>query len=137
MRNYTPENIIKLEPNEIFVFGSNTEGRHGAGAARTALIKFGAIYGQAKGLQGQSYAIITTELGIKGNATMLNYIKTQLIELIGFADNHPELTFYVTKIGCCLAGFNILQIKMLFSQISKIMIIPDNIILPFEFEYRK
>ena len=51
-----------LEPNQIFVFGSNTQGRHGAGAALIAKQKFGAIYGKAEGLQGQSYAIITKDL---------------------------------------------------------------------------
>ena len=54
--------ITKLEPNQIFVFGSNTQGRHGSGNARAAMDCFGAVYGQAKGLQGQSYAIITKDL---------------------------------------------------------------------------
>ena len=54
--------ILKLKPNQIFVFGSNTQGRHGKGAALCAKERFGAIYGQAYGLQGQSYAIVTKEL---------------------------------------------------------------------------
>lgn len=54
--------ITELPENGIFVFGSNTQGRHGKGAALLAKNKFGAIYGQAKGLQGQSYAIITKDL---------------------------------------------------------------------------
>ena len=37
--------ITQLEPNQIFVFGSNTQGRHGKGAALTAKNKFGAVYG--------------------------------------------------------------------------------------------
>jgi hypothetical protein len=57
----TPENIQSLKSNEIFVFGSNTLGRHGAGAAKQAM-KFGAKYGQARGLQGQTYAIVTKDL---------------------------------------------------------------------------
>ncbi|MDD4109963.1 MAG: hypothetical protein PHS54_00255 [Clostridia bacterium] len=55
-------NIEHLEPDQIFVFGSNTQGRHGAGAALVALQKFGAIYGQSAGWQGNSYAIITKDL---------------------------------------------------------------------------
>ncbi len=39
---YTPENITSLERDDIFVFGSNLEGRHLGGAARVALDKFGA-----------------------------------------------------------------------------------------------
>jgi len=48
---YTPEKIVSLKPNEIFVFGSNAEGRHGKGAALDALKYFGAVYGQPDGLQ--------------------------------------------------------------------------------------
>ena len=54
----TPNHIKELKENEIFVFGSNRQARHGKGAALTARNKFGAIYGQSEGLQGQSYAII-------------------------------------------------------------------------------
>ena len=61
MRYWTGEQITKLEPNYIFVFGSNPEGRHGAGAARSAL-KFGAKYGVGRGLQGQTCALVTKNL---------------------------------------------------------------------------
>ena len=53
---------IKPEDNVIMVFGSNPEGRHGAGAASIALSRFGAIYGQGEGLQGNSYALPTKDL---------------------------------------------------------------------------
>ena len=62
MNRVTPKVIKGLKENEVFVFGSNKQGRHGKGAALTARTKFGAIYGQARGLQGQSYAIVTKEL---------------------------------------------------------------------------
>ena len=61
MKYWTGEQITKLEPNYVFVFGSNPEGRHGAGAARTAL-QFGAKYGIGRGLQGQTYALVTKNL---------------------------------------------------------------------------
>ena len=61
MKQYTPENITDLKPNEVFVFGSNMNGNHAGGAARVAVGKFGAIMGQAEGLQGQSYAIPTLD----------------------------------------------------------------------------
>ena len=54
--------INYLKDNQIFVFGSNTQGRHGKGAALTARLKFGAIYGQPEGIQGKSFAIITKDL---------------------------------------------------------------------------
>ena len=53
---------ITPEPDTIFVFGSNPEGRHGAGSAKVAREQFGAIYGQGEGLQGSAYALPTTEL---------------------------------------------------------------------------
>lgn len=53
---FTPEMITELRDNEVFVFGSNLAGRHAGGAARFAYNKFGAIWGQGEGLQGQSYA---------------------------------------------------------------------------------
>lgn len=34
---YSNEKITHLEPNEIFVFGSNLQGYHGAGAARNGV----------------------------------------------------------------------------------------------------
>ena len=56
-KRVTPEFITELQPNEVFVFGSNLEGMHGGGAALIAYRKFGAIMGQGVGLQGQSYGI--------------------------------------------------------------------------------
>ena len=61
-RRYTPEMITELKENEIFVFGSNLAGAHGGGAARVAYNKFGAVWGQGVGLQGQSYGIPTMHL---------------------------------------------------------------------------
>lgn len=60
-RRFTPENISELKENEVFVFGSNKNGNHAGGAARIAVEKFGAVMGQAEGLQGQSYAIPTLD----------------------------------------------------------------------------
>lgn len=62
MRKTYSGEIKQLHPNQIFVFGSNTQGRHGKGSALIARQKFGAKYGQASGMQGRSYAIITKDL---------------------------------------------------------------------------
>ena len=61
-RRYTPEMITELKENEVFVFGSNLAGAHGGGAARVAYNKFGAVWGQGVGLQGQSNGIPTMHL---------------------------------------------------------------------------
>ena len=94
---FTPDRITELGENEIFVFGSNLAGAHGGGAALLAYRKFGAIWGQGVGLQGQSYGIPTMQGGVE---TIAPYVD----EFITFAEAHPELTFFVTKIGCGIAG---------------------------------
>jgi hypothetical protein len=121
-REYTPGMISALKDNEIFVFGSNLGGMHGGGAARAAYNRFGAVWGQGVGLQGQSYAIPTMQGGVET-------IKPYVDEFIEFAQAHPELKFLMTRIGCGIAGFRDEQIAPLFAA----AIDQDNIILPREF----
>lgn len=99
--------ITELRPNEIFVFGSNLEGQHAGGAAYLAYKRFGAIWGQGVGLQGQSYAIPTMQGGVET-------IKPYVDEFIEFAEQHPSKTFLVTEIGCGIAGFTVGEIAPLF-----------------------
>ena len=115
----TPAFITSLEPNEIFVFGSNLKGMHGGGAAYIAYRKFGAIMGQGVGLQGQSYGIPTMQGGVE---TIRPYVD----EFIQFAKQHQELTFLVTRIGCGIAGFTDDEIAPLFAEAHDV----ENIILP-------
>lgn len=121
-KKYTPEFISSLRPNEIFVFGSNLAGHHGGGAARAAHMKFGAVWGHGVGLQGQSYAIPTMQGGV-------DTIKPYVDRFIHFAKIHPELTFYVTRIGCGIAGFKDEEIAPLFRDALDV----ENIILPKSF----
>lgn len=136
VRQYTPENITSLKPNEVFVFGSNTEGRHGKGAALTAKQKFGAIYGQASGLQGQSYAIITKDLSKGEKSIPLKTIRDQIDNFIDFAKTNPNMVFYVTKLGSSLAGYSVEEIKQQFGAVDLLNSIPNNVILPKEYEVR-
>lgn len=115
----TPEFITELQPNEIFVFGSNLKGMHGGGAAYVAYRKFGAIMGQGVGLQGQSYAIPTMQGGVET-------IKPYVDEFIQFAKEHQNLTFLVTRIGCGIAGFTDDEISPLFEKAHDV----ENIVLP-------
>ncbi len=98
--------IEKLEPNQVFVFGSNTEGRHGAGAAKLAAQKFGAQYGNPSGLQGQSYAIVTKDLKGGQRSVSLEQITQQMQEFAGFAKNTPDKEFLLTPIGTGLGGYS-------------------------------
>ena len=132
----TPEIINHLEPNEIFVFGSNEAGIHGGGAAKTAQEKFGAIYGVPFGLMGQSFAIPTKDKNLE--TLLLSTIQIYLESFIKFAIDNPQLKFYLTKIGCGLAGYTTNNIKStLWKAVDSATNngeLPQNIIIPIEFE---
>ena len=121
-KRISPRWIDTLEENEIFVFGSNLQGMHGGGAARVAHEKFGAVWGEGIGLQGQSYAIPTMHGGVDAIAPYVN-------DFIAFAKEHPELKFLVTEIGCGIAGFRISKMAPLFKEALKM----ENIYLPERF----
>lgn len=121
-REYTPGFIRDLKENEIFVFGSNLAGMHAGGAARVAVDKFGAVWGQGVGMQGQCYAIPTMQGGVET-------IKPYVDEFISYASQHPELKFFVTRIACGIAGFTAQEIAPLFAAAIDV----ENIILPRDF----
>jgi hypothetical protein len=110
--------------SDIFVFGSNLAGIHGAGAALYAVIHHGAIYGQGIGLQGNSYALPTKDKRIK--TLPLKDIKVFVSDFLNFAKSHPEMTFNVTRIGCGLAGYTDADISPMFKGA------PQNCVLPVE-----
>lgn len=114
-----PDRIADLRENEVFVFGSNLAGMHAGGAAHLAFRKFGAVWGQGVGLQGRSYAIPTMQEGVET-------IRPHVEAFIGFAREHPQLTFLVTQIGCGIAGFSPRQIAPLFEPARRV----ENIFLP-------
>ena|SRR5690554_734805 len=101
-KRISPKWIDKLDENEIFVFGSNLAGMHGGGAAAVAM-KWGAIWGQGVGLQGQTYAIPTMQGGVET-------IKPYVDEFFAFAKSNANLKFLVTEIGCGIAGFTVEEI---------------------------
>ena len=119
---FTPERITELRADEIFVFGSNLAGMHGGGAAYAAFRKFGAVWGCGVGLQGQSYAIPTMQGGVE---TIQPYVDA----FIDFARSRPDLFFYVTRIGCGIAGFAHAEIAQLFAAARAV----PNICLPESF----
>lgn len=92
----TPDYITSLRQEEIFVFGSNLQGKHYSGAAKIALERFGAKIGVGLGIQGQSYAIPTMQGGLKS-------IEAFIQVFILFAKNNQTKRFYVTEIGCGIA----------------------------------
>lgn len=119
---YTPDNITSLDRDEVFVFGSNLAGIHAGGAARVALERFGAVMGQGVGMQGQSYAIPTMQGGV-------DTIKPYVDDFIKLAREWDQTTFYVTRIGCGIAGFKDSEIAPLFAEAMKLY----NVRLPKSF----
>ena len=120
--DFTPDFITELKADEIFVFGSNLAGMHGGGAAYVAFRQFGAQMGCGVGLRGQSYAIPTMQGGVET-------IKPFVDDFIAFAKEHPEFFFYVTRIGCGIAGFRDRDIAPLFAE----AVNAANICLPEKF----
>lgn len=106
----------------IFVFGSNLAGVHRAGAASCARKYEGAIWGQGIGLQGTSYAIPTKDQNIE--TLPLEKIQEYVNEFLEFARTQINLQFFVTRIGCGLAGYKEHQIAPMFDDA------PENCILP-------
>lgn len=111
--------------SEIFVFGSNLAGRHGKGAAHTALKEHGAIYGIGSGPMGNSYAIPTKDEQLR--RLPLEKIHEHVMVFLTYATVHPELKFRLTPIGCGLAGYKPADIAPMFTNA------PNNVILPPEF----
>lgn len=111
----------------IFVFGSNTEGRHSKGAALEAKLRHGAIYGRARGPQGYSYAIVTKDLSKGIRSIPLSEIQREVEVFIKYAGFLACDTFNVTPIGCGLAGYTPEEIAPMFKDAS------PNVFLPKEF----
>ena len=109
---YENDNIKKLEPLQVFVFGSNLRGVHGAGAALAATKKFGASLGVGVGFTGHCWALPTKDHNI--NTLNLNIIGEFVKLFQKDAESYPDLDFMVTKVGCGLAGYSDSQIAVLF-----------------------
>lgn len=106
----------------IFVFGSNTAGRHGKGSANYAWKVHGASYGVGEGHTGRAYAIPTKDDKLRSRS--LAEIEASVDRFIAYSIEHPELEFFVVKVGCGLAGFTEDQIAPMF------LLAGDNVILP-------
>lgn len=126
----TPGYIAHLEPDEIFVFGSNVAGIHGAGAALMANEKFGAELMVGEGRTGQCYAIPTRKFVNKKLITCsLDEIEYHVKWFLLHALQHKDLKFLVTEIGCGYAGYRPDHIAPMFARAINI----PNVWLPKSF----
>lgn len=117
------------DPNSVFVFGSNLGGLHKGGAAKFAHENYGAEWGVGVGLTGRCYAIPT--LGHNMGQLPLTAINYYVAQFLDKAQSCPVLSrfkFYVTPIGCGIAGFRPYDIAPMFRYA------PSNVILPEEFK---
>lgn len=121
MKRTTANNITGLKANEKFVFGSNHEGYHIAGAAKVAYEKFGAAWGIGYGPTGLCYAINTM--------SGLHEIEKQILPFLNYVRANPGIIFFVTEIGCGIAGFTVKQIAPLFKDAVEL----ENVYLPERF----
>ncbi|WP_418799689.1 hypothetical protein [Porphyromonas sp.] len=136
---YTPERISVLRENEIFVFGSNLLGHHMGGAARTARRVFNAEMGVAEGLTGQAYALPT--LGEDMRRVAPEALRASLARLLRFALEHPRLTFYLTEVGCGIAGWPVETVReLLWEAVRELSeeayeqrAVPANLLIPQRF----
>ena len=115
----TPEVISELQPNDVFVFGSNAAGAHGGGAARIAYERFGAVWGEGRGHHGQTYAIDTM--------SGLDELTEHARGFVDYAQAHPELRFFLTPVGCGIAGYTPDLVAPAFHGL------PDNVTVPSSF----
>ena len=123
---FTPDYIDCLLPNQIFVFGSNSLGYHTGGASGTARKKFGAVWGQPEGLQGQSYAIpVDFGKGVRKDSE----VKASIDRFLAFTKDHLELFFFVTRIGCGMGGYRDEEIAQFFKDALNL----NNVCLPKSF----
>lgn len=120
------DKLFIATPGNIFVFGSNLAGIHGAGAARYAWRFAGAEWTVGDGLSRSSYAIPTKNEHL--HTLPLDVIATYVDKFILFAWEHRELTFFVTRIGCGLAGYQNADIAPFFKEA------PPNCDLPYGWE---
>ncbi len=124
--NYHQDGTKPTNPDAIFVFGSNLAGRHGAGAAKAALDYYGAVYGVGEGITGRSYALPTVDRNI--NTLPLLVIKRAVSNFLHYAKENQGMEFFMTRVGCVLAGYSNEIIAPMFKGA------PDNINFPIEWK---
>lgn len=122
--------LMRAGGRRCFVFGSNLAGRHGAGAARAALEKYGAVYGVGVGRMGRGlatcYAIPTKDERL---VTLPEYIvRTYVNDFKRYAADNPDVVFVLTRVGCVLAEIDEVIMREMFQGC------PSNVIKPEQWE---
>jgi hypothetical protein len=146
--------ITILKHNEVFVFGCNKQGFHGAGAAGYATFgETGNVWrkhryntwplgtqgmwnrkgkiGFQEGKEGKSYGLVTVERAGAKNSLLYKEWIQNIQDLYDFCNKKPEWTFYLAqtaKMG--LNGVNPLGIAKFFVTVGEI---PANLVFEESF----
>lgn len=117
MRTYTGSVPNKLLPHQFYVFPSNTEGRHGKGAALVAKMHHGALQHQSAGKQGNSYAIVTKNLRAKTHPSISAEFITFQIKLLlaGAKEDEEYFIAYRDDGKSLLSGYSIREMAAIFA----------------------
>ncbi len=132
--SFHEDGTLPTDGESFFVFGSNVAGRHGKGAALVAKERFGATPGIGRGRMGRSYGIPTKENGPLVPATgkpslvtrALADIARDVADFVDYARHNAGDKFFVTRIGCQLAGYSDREIAPLFANAPANCSFPEN-----------
>lgn len=109
---YDPRHHHTPDDDRVFVFGSNIQGWHGGGAAWYARVKLGAEEGVGEGPTGRTYALPTCfEPGLPYDMASL---EEAVDTFIWYALRNHTTRFFVSEVGCGLAGFYVSEVAPLF-----------------------
>lgn len=75
----------------------------------------------------------------------MGFLEASIDKFIDFVLNNQQLTFYLTKIGCGIAGWDIEEVKRIFWKVVDSYNpvpwegrgLPANLIIPKEFDHEK
>lgn len=126
------EKKYDVASGKVFVFGSNLRGIHGGGAARYAYDNLGAAewgvgLGPMPTINPLCYAIPTKY--DPSRSLPIHEIAEYVDEFLLYARNNEHIQFFVTRIGCGLAGFTDKEIAPLFKDA------PSNCELPIGWRF--
>ena len=116
------------DPSQVFVFGSNLEGIHGAGAAKAAAELWGAQRGVGKGLTGRAYAFPTKRVPTSSQRQFEIFeLENYFDEFAEVARANPDKKFMFTPVGTGLGGYDLDELAFIIARASKNGTLPSNI----------
>jgi hypothetical protein len=123
----TPEDILTLKANEIFVVFSNIAGKHSSISATIGVLRFGAKYGIGFGPSGKCWIIPTVDKDMRAKLP-LKRIAHFVDKFIAEAKANPGKVYYVSEFRSGIGQWTIKDIAPLFNEAASL----SNVYLPLE-----